>query len=262
MYFGFKNITVNYGKNTVLEDITMDFQKGKISVIIGENGCGKSTLLKTISKAVAYKKGKIIFDDKEIKQYKSKELAKKIAYLPQYHDIAYDIDVNTLVSYGRYPYLKFGRGILKQDIEIIENALKITGLTKLKHQKVSTLSGGERQRAWLAMAIAQQPEVLVLDEPTTYLDIGYQVEILELIRKLSKEIDLTVVMVLHDINFAARYADYIYVIKNNHIFAKGTPQKIITAQNMKDVFRIICEVKNDDINNCPYFIVNGINDLN
>lgn len=182
---------------------------------------GKSSLLKTISKAVTPRNGQIIYQDKKLSQYPPKILAQKIAYLAQVHTSPPDIDVRTLVSYGRYPHSKFGRGLTARDGEVIDKALSLTGLESLQNQILSTLSGGERQRAWIAMTICQEPEILVLDEPTTYLDISYQVEVLELVRKLNRELGITIIMVLHDLNLAARYSDRLYAIKDRRSARTG-----------------------------------------
>lgn len=254
MYFGFQDITIKYGKKTVLSDITIDFPKGKIVTLIGKNGCGKSSLLKTVSRAVTPCSGCVVYGDQPIRCYKSKEIAQKIAYLPQVHFSPPDIDVRTLVSYGRYPHSKFGKGLTLADKEVIDRTLAFTGLDGLQFRILSTLSGGERQRAWIAMAICQQPEILILDEPTTYLDISYQVEVLELVQKLNEQLGMTIIMVLHDLNLAARYSDLLYAIKDTSLFAEGCPKEILTAELLHDVFEIDAEVFEDTINRCPYFI--------
>jgi iron complex transport system ATP-binding protein len=254
MYFGFKDISIKYGKKQVISNVNIDFPKGKIITLIGKNGCGKSSLLKTISHAVTPCNGCVIFEDKPICKYKSKEIAKKIAYLPQVHFSPPDIDVRTLVSYGRYPHGKFGKGLTMEDKKIIDETLAFTGLTDLQFQTLSTLSGGERQRAWIAMAICQRTEILILDEPTTYLDISYQVEVLEIVQKLNRQFGTTIIMVLHDLNLAARYSDKLYVIKNCGIHSEGCPKEIITSENLYEVFEINAEIFEDKINDCPYFI--------
>ncbi len=254
MYFGFENITIAYDKKIVLKNLSMEVPKGKIVTLIGQNGCGKSSLLKIISRVNKPVSGDVIFCGKSIKAYKPKLLAQKIAYLSQIHSSPLDIDVNTLVSYGRYPYTKLGRGLSSHDRSVIENSISLTGLEKLKLSRVCTLSGGERQRAWIAMTIAQQPEILILDEPTTYLDIGYQMEILELVKQLNQKLGITILMVLHDLNLAARYSDYLYIIKDGSLYAKGTPENILTEKNLRDVFFIESFIKNDTEHSCPYFI--------
>lgn len=209
MYFGFRNMTIDFHGKTVLAGVTLDIPRGKVVTIIGQNGCGKSSLLKTVSKAVTPRMGEVIYNDKPLKSYPPKQIAQHIAYLAQVHVSPPDIDVRTLVSYGRYPYLKLGRHLTAEDGRIIDETLRLTGLTALQHRTLRTLSGGERQRAWIAMTVCQQPEILILDEPTTYLDISYQMEVLELVRRLNREMGMTIVMVLHDLNMAARYSDMI-----------------------------------------------------
>lgn len=171
MYFGFQDIYASYGKKEILRGLTLDIPRGKIVTLIGQNGCGKSTLLKTVSKAVIPKSGKVVYLDKKLSSYPPKQLAQRIAYLSQVHESPPDIDVRTLVSYGRFPHSRFGRGLTAEDGEIIDRALALTGLTHLKDRILATLSGGERQRAWIAMTIAQEPEILILDEPTTYVSV-------------------------------------------------------------------------------------------
>lgn len=254
MFFGFKDISVKYGKKTVLSDVNIDFPEGRIVTLIGKNGCGKSSLLKTVSRAVTPCAGTPVFRDKPLKEYKSKLLAKEIAYLPQVHSSPPDIDVKTLVSYGRFPYMKMGRPMTKEDSDAIEEAISFTGLSQYKERIVSSLSGGERQRAWIAMTVCRRPKVLILDEPTTYLDISYQVEVLELVKRLNEEKGVTIIMVLHDLNLAARYSDLLYVIKGGGVYLKGPPKEVLTAENIRDVFEIEADVFEDTKNGCPFFI--------
>ena len=254
MYLGFKDISVSYGKKEIINNVTLEFEKGKTTTIIGSNGCGKTSLLKTISRAVKPSSGQVILEDKPISSYKPKELAKKIAYLPQVHYSPSDIDIYTLISYGRYPYQKFGKGLTQDDAEIIKETIHLTGLEHLQHRTLERLSGGERQRAWIAMTLCQQPEILILDEPITYLDIGHQVDILELIKKISKQLDITIVMVLHDINLAARYSDRIYSINDKKIYAYGNPDEVITHEVMGDIFNINAQIYEDKRNRCPFMI--------
>lgn len=254
MYFGFQNVSVAYGKKQILNNVSMEFEQNQITSIIGPNGCGKSTLLKTIPGTVVPKSGTVIFQDRNIKSYAPKELAKKIAYLPQLHTSPSDIDVRTLVSYGRYPYKKFGCGLTSEDQDIIEQTLEMTGLQNMGERMLDNLSGGEKQRAWIAMTICQRPEVLLLDEPTTYLDVGYQVEVLETIRELRERLNITIVMVLHDMNFTARYSDRIYVLKDQKVYDYGEPSRIISTQPLREVFSIDSRVYTDEVNACPFII--------
>ncbi len=257
MYFGFKNIKITFDKKTVVEDITMDFKKGDIVTIIGQNGCGKSSLLRTLSNAVKPTSGSCIYLDKPLKEYKKREIAKKVAILPQIHDAPQDIDLRTLVSYGRFPYTSFSNALTEEDWKVVDRTMEATGITHLAKQKVSTLSGGERQRGWIAMTLCQEPEILVLDEPTTYLDINHQVEVLELISKLNKTLGITIIMVIHDINLALRYSDYIYTIKDGLVYREGKPFEVITKEFLRDVFSLDVTMYEDKVNNCPYFIPNN-----
>ncbi len=253
MYFGFKDISISYGKREILNNVTLEFNEGKIYSIIGQNGCGKTSLLKLISKVVKQTSGDVYLNDVSLKGIKSKEIAKTIAYVSQYHPDLADIDVRTLISYGRYPYKKFGQGNTAEDREIIDRAIQLTNLEKLQDSSVSTLSGGERQRAWIAMALAQQPKILILDEPTTYLDISYQIEVLDLISELNKELGITIIMVLHDLNLASRYSDFLYALKDKKVFAYGTPEEVITFDNLNEVFNIESKITVDEISGKPYF---------
>lgn len=254
MYFGFENISISYKNRQIIDDLTVEFPKRSITTIVGQNGSGKSSLLKTVSRAVTPDRGKVVLEGKPICKYPAKQLAQKIGYLAQVHTSPPDIDVRTLVSYGRYPYSGLRKRLTEKDTEMIDKALSLTGLTNLQNQILSTLSGGERQRAWIAMTICQEPEILIMDEPTTYLDISYQVEVLELVQRLNRELGITIIMVLHDLNLAARYSDYLYAIKNGKLYARGTPQTVLTENNLKELFHIEASVHKDENNGCPYFI--------
>jgi len=248
------NVQVKYGDKIALQNANFKVNEGEIVTIIGPNGSGKSTLIKALSRCLKPKIGTINFDGININSISTKILAKKMAVLPQVKNVSTDITVENLVSYGRYPHLKFGKRINKNDLEIINWALEKTGLMDLRDRYVTTLSGGERQRAWIAMALAQKTKVLILDEPTTYLDISYQLEVLELIKELNKSLGLTVIMVLHDLNQAARYSDNIYVLMNGEICEYGNPDNIIKSELLKEVFKIESHVYEDKVNHCPYFI--------
>ena len=254
MYFGFQDISIAYGKRTILEHVFMEFERGKLTTIIGPNGCGKSSLIKTVSRTVTPRTGCVVFQDRPIRSYAPKELARKIAYLPQTHMSPKDIDIRTLVSYGRYPHKRFGAGMTAEDGRIIDESLELTGLGHMGSWPLNNLSGGEKQRAWIAMTICQQPEILLLDEPITYLDVGYQVEVLELIKELGKRLKITIVMVLHDMNFTARYSNRVYVIKDRAVEHYGSPDEIITGETMESVFRIGSQIIRDEKNDCPFLI--------
>jgi iron complex transport system ATP-binding protein len=236
-----KDISVAVESKTIISHMTLDIPAGKITTIIGPNGCGKSTTLKAICKIMPCKEGTITVLGKDNKEYGFKEFARKVAILPQAPEAPADVTVKDLVAMGRFPYKGLLGRSTKEDDEAINWALTETGLTDLNNRLLSTLSGGERQRAWIAMALAQKPEVLLLDEPTTYLDICHQLEVLSLLQKLNAELHLTVALVLHDLNQALQFSDYVAVIKAGKLVAVGAPVTIITAQLLQDVFGVSAE---------------------
>lgn len=249
-----EGLNVCYGSKMILRDMSFNIKRGEVATVIGPNGSGKSTLIKSISRYLKPVSGNIYLDNVNINQINTKEIAKNLAVLPQVKNVSSDISVEELVSYGRYPHLKFGKRLGKTDKEIIEWALEKTGLVEMKDRYVVTLSGGERQRAWIAMSLAQKPKILLLDEPTTFLDICYQLETLELIRQLNETLEITVVMVLHDLNQAARYSDNMLVIHEGKLLEYGEPCKIVNKELLKNIFKIEADIYEDKINNCPYFI--------
>ncbi|OGO78212.1 MAG: iron ABC transporter ATP-binding protein [Clostridiales bacterium GWB2_37_7] len=249
-----KNIYINYNKKEVIKDVSIDVRKGEIVAIIGPNGSGKSTILKTLSRTLKPNKGQILLEGNNIKAMNTKAIAQKLAILPQVRSVPGDISVEALVSYGRYPHLGFGHRLHKQDFEIIDWAIEKTDLTQLRHRFVDTLSGGERQRAWIAMALAQNPSILLLDEPTTFLDISYQLETLELIKELNEKLGLTIVMVLHDLNQAVRYSHKIYALNKGKVHCFGESNSFLNEEFLKDVFRIEGDIVEDQANKCHYLI--------
>lgn len=254
MYFGFSDITVSYGRKNVLDHVTVSVEKGEFVTVCGKNGCGKTSLLKTFSGAVVPVSGEVVFEDRGVKTYPRKELAKKIAYLPQFNSAPEDIDVRTLVSYGRYPYRKFPYGFAKDDRTAVEETLEMTGLSSIAEREVRTLSGGERQRAWIAMTLCRRPEVLVLDEPAAHLDIGYQTEVMELLAKLKSNMGLTVLAVLHDLNTAAAYSDRMVILDGGSVAASGSPKEVLTEENLGRIFGIRASVIHDERAGYPYFL--------
>ena len=251
MYFGFDAVTVGYNRRAepVVRDLTLALRAGEITALVGPNGCGKSTLLSLVPRLHKPWAGRVICCGAPLAALSPKEAARKIAYLPQHHEAPGDLSVRTLVSYGRYPHPSNAA----LDRAIVEDALTRTGLTALADRPLSTPSCGERQRAWIAMAVAQQPEILLLDEPTTYLDVGHQIEVLELISALRAEMGLTVLMVLHDLNLAARYADRLCVMQAGALVADGPPAAVLTADMLRQVFGVEADV-HDDAGGCPYLI--------
>ena len=239
MELSVKDITVAIEKKVILQGVSLTFSSGKRTAIVGQNGAGKSTLLKTISGSMKPSTGQVLLDGEDVRTMKRKQIARKLAILPQGMTAPPDTTVEQLVDYGRFPY----RGLLgaedaRADREAVAWAIDATHLAPLCEQQVMTLSGGERQRAFLAMVLAQQPEVLLLDEPTTYLDIAHQLEVMNIITEINRRYGMTIIMVLHDINHALQYADEIVVIKDHGIYGQGSPQDLMTVKTVADVYGV------------------------
>jgi len=252
-----KHIIAGYDNKMILNDISLLIPSNKISVIIGANACGKSTLLKTLARLIKPTSGEIVLNGKKITNYPPKQLAQMMGLLPQSPVVPEGIAVADLVGRGRFPYQTFFKGYGNKDYEAIEEALEIMGITDLADRNVDELSGGQRQRVWIAMALAQQTDILLLDEPTTFLDITYQIEILDLLTDLNHKRGTTIVMVLHDINLSARYADYIFALVNGNLYAEGTPSAIIDVTLIDQVFGLKCDVIKDPVSNSPFIIPKG-----
>lgn len=234
-----KDVTFSYDKkNNQLKSISGDIEMGKITTIIGPNGCGKSTLLGVMSQNLVPQSGHIVLDGKQLSGYKPKELARKLAVVHQQNEAPADLTVEKLTRFGRLPHQGFFAQPRDEDDEAIEWALSCTNLLSKRYLTIDQLSGGERQRVWIAMALAQKTNILFLDEPTTYLDIYYQIEVLELVKMLNETFGLTIVMVLHDINQAIRYSDHLIVMKNGEIAMKGEPHAIITEEAVKAIYGV------------------------
>lgn len=233
-----KDIKVSYDTKVILENFSFSVDEGLMVSIIGPNGCGKSTALKAISKFLKKTNGKVYLQGEDMDKLSAKNIAKKMSVLSQYNRNPDDITVRDLVSYGRIPHKRWYERNSKEDQKVIDWAIKETGLTSMQDESILELSGGERQRVWIAMSLAQEPKVLLLDEPTTYLDISHQLEIMELLKKLNKELNLTVIMVLHELSQAAKYSDKIIVMKKGDIIKQGSPNKIITEKLLKDVYDV------------------------
>ncbi|WP_283750880.1 ABC transporter ATP-binding protein [Bacillus cereus] len=242
-----KNVTFSYDNVTDrLKSVSSEIEVGKITTIIGPNGCGKSTLLGVMSRNHDPRSGEVMLDGKAISQYKPKEFARKLAVVHQQNEAPADITVEKLTSFGRMPYKNIFSTQTDEDSEAIERALTCTRLQDKRDKPIHALSGGERQRVWIAMTLAQNTPMLFLDEPTTYLDIYYQLEILELVKELNEVHGLTIVMVLHDINQAIRYSDHIIVMKDGEIMMKGKPGEVVTEDMIKTIYGVDVVVKHDE----------------
>lgn len=244
----------SYQEIPFIKEFNLKISKGKITTILGPNGSGKSTILNLLANQYRPKQGDIYIDNTNIRELKTKEMAKKLAVVYQHNNAPSDITVRGLVEYGRIPHKKLWESQNDQDEAIIDEVLKITNLEQLSNKRVSNLSGGERQRAWIAMALAQKTDFLFLDEPTTYLDIFYQMELLEMVRNLNKNLGLTVVMVLHDINQAIQFSDEIIVMKSGKIVSQGTPSEIMTPALLQEVYGINAAIRWCPINECQYIV--------
>ncbi|MDO5294782.1 MAG: ABC transporter ATP-binding protein [bacterium] len=233
-----KDLQVGYDDNIIIENLNLTVPKGEITMIIGANGCGKSTLLKSIGRILTPKRGEVHVNGVEIKKQASKELAKQMAVLPQNPQVPSGLLVRELVAYGRAPYQKAFGGLSQEDYEMVDWAMKATGIHEFADRQIDALSGGQRQRAWIAMAIAQGTEILILDEPTTYLDMAHQLEILKLLQQINKDYKRTIIMVLHELNNATKFATHLIGMKKGSVVFEGKPKDVITKENLKTLYGI------------------------
>ncbi|NEG80300.1 ATP-binding cassette domain-containing protein [Pantoea agglomerans] len=250
-------LTLGYDKKIVAENLTVAIPDGELTVIIGPNACGKSTLLRTLSRLVSPLKGQVLLDGNAIAHYATKEVARRLGLLPQSSNAPAGISVSELVARGRYPHQSlFGRW--RQDDETaVQQAMQATGVADLAQQQVDTLSGGQRQRVWIAMVLAQQTPLLLLDEPTTWLDIAHQIELLELMQDLNQQYGRTLVVVLHDLNQACRYASHLIAMRDGKIIAEGKPAEIVTPELIEAIYGLRCIIINDPVAGTPMIVPLG-----
>jgi iron complex transport system ATP-binding protein len=240
-----ESLSLGFDSRVIVNDMNLGVEKGDIISILGPNGSGKSTLLKGLSRNLKPMGGAVYLNGKDIYKQSATCIARQLAVLPQTHETAGDATVRELVEYGRFPHQKWWQGTKSEDDAIVLWAMRQTGMDRFADRAVSTLSGGELQRAWIAMALAQKPQILLLDEPTTYLDICHQLEIMELVQQLNQQQGITVVMVLHDINHAAKYSSRILVLNQGELFATGNPAQVITREMLTAVFGVEAEILTD-----------------
>ncbi len=236
------NLQIGYGERVIVSDFNITIEKGKITSIIGPNGSGKSTVLKALTRLIRFQKGSVYVGNLNLLDYAPKELARKVGVLPQIHSAPADFLVKELVSYGRMPHLGFLSHMTAEDEKIIEDAMKATNTYHLRDKSIHEISGGETQRVWIATVLAQQPEILFLDEPTTYLDVSHQIETMQMVKDLNRKTGVGVVMVLHDLAHAMEVSDRIIVIKNGRKYAEGTPEEVITKEMMREVYNVDCDI--------------------
>ena len=250
-------LSAGYGEATVLDGLTLAIPPGKITVIVGANACGKSTLLRTLSRLLPARRGKVLLDGKSIHHLPSRELARTLGLLPQSPIAPEGIAVSDLVSRGRHPHQGLFSRWRREDDEAVAAALAATKTEDLAERPVDELSGGQRQRVWIAMALAQETDLLLLDEPTTFLDISHQIEVLDLLTDLNQTRGTTVVMVLHDLNLAARYADHLVAMANGRLHVAGPPEAVLTEENVRQVFGLQSRIVTDPTSGRPTMLPIG-----
>lgn len=249
------NLSGGYHKETIIKDISLEIDKGDFMGIIGPNGSGKTTLLRLMSRVLIPQKGNIALEGKNIAHMELKEFAQLIAFVPQDTLITFPFTVWEIVLMGRIPHLKRLQLETKEDYLIAEKALIMTDALYLKDKKIDELSSGERQRVVIAKALAQEPLLLFLDEPTSHLDIGHQIQILDLLKRLNRQNNLTIVMVLHDLNLASEYCNRIVLLNEGRIFKEGSPSDVLTYQNIEAVYKTVVVVNSNPINSKPYVLL-------
>ncbi len=252
-----KQLTLTYGEKPIIHELDVSIPKGEITVFVGSNGCGKSTLLRSLARLLKPQSGAIVLDGQKISSMPTKEVAKQLAILPQGPIAPEGLTVHQLVKQGRYPHQSWLKQWSKADEAKVHQALEDTNLLAFADHPVDALSGGQRQRAWIAMTLAQDTDTILLDEPTTYLDMTHQIEILDLLFDLNAKEQRTVVMVLHDLNMACRYAHNIVAIKDQQVYAEGRPEQVVTEELVRDVFHLECAIAQDPFHGTPMCIPKG-----
>ncbi len=252
-----ENLTVGYEQRIISENLNVRIPDGSFTVIVGPNACGKSTLLRAMARLIRPRSGQVLLDGKTVAGLPAKELARRLGLLPQSSIAPDGITVADLVARGRYPHQKLLRQWSAQDEAAVGDAMEATGITSLSGRLVDELSGGQRQRVWVAMVLAQQTPLLLLDEPTTFLDIAHQIELLELCRDLNRDKGHTLVAVLHDLNHASRYANHIIAMKDGAVVAEGAPSEVLTEALVEDVFGLPCRIIEDPVSGTPLVVPLG-----
>ena len=249
-----KALTVGYDGDPVIDGLDLTLPGSGITMIVGGNGCGKSTLLRTLARLLKPRSGSVLLDGSAIAQLPTKEVARIVGLLPQAPVAPDGISVADLVDRGRTPHRGWLGGRDHRDDEVVTDALQVTGMTEFAERSIDELSGGQRQRAWVAMALAQEPDILLLDEPTTYLDLAHQVELLQLLVRLSRERGTQVVVVMHELNLATRYADHLVAMRDGRIVAEGAPGDVVTVELLRGVFDLEAVVIPDPIAGTPMIV--------
>ena len=244
-------LNIAYENRLIVDDLNIQIPQGKITALVGANGSGKSTILKTMARLMQPKTGQVLLDGKSIHKQSTREVAKQLAILPQNPTAPEGLTVTELISYGRFPYQKGFGSLQAEDKKMIEWAIESTRLQEFHDRPIDQLSGGQRQRAWIAMALAQDTDILFLDEPTTFLDMAHQLEVLQLLEELNVTAKRTIVMVVHDLNHASRYAHHMIAIKQGKAAATGTPKEVMTPDVLREVFGIEADIVTDPRTGVP-----------
>lgn len=246
-----RNLILAYDQATIINDLNVAIPARQVTALVGPNGCGKSTVLKGLARLLKPKSGTVYLNGVAIAKRSTKEIAKQLGLLPQSPVAPEGLTVRELVAQGRYPHQSWFQQWSKDDEQFTEQALVVTGMTELSDRPLDSLSGGQRQRAWIAMALAQNTEILLLDEPTTFLDLAHQIEVLDLLYDLNQTQGRTIVMVLHDLNQACRYADYLVVMRQGHIYTQGAPDTVMTEEMVSEVFGLQSRIMPDPMTGTP-----------
>lgn len=236
------DLVLSYGAAPIVDHVSLQIPEGKVTAFIGPNGSGKSTIFRALARLLRPSHGSVVIDGAAIRSMTTKQVARKLAILPQQPVIPESITVEDLVWYGRHPHRRPLVATGKADRDAVDWSIRATQLEGLRNHAVDALSGGQRQRAWIALALAQDTGILLLDEPTTFLDLSHQLEVLELCAELNRDQGKTIVMVLHDLNLAAEYCDHLFVIRDGHVFTQGSPEEIVTSEMIREVFHVSAEV--------------------
>ncbi|MCB7137469.1 ABC transporter ATP-binding protein [Cellulosimicrobium marinum] len=252
-----EDVRLAYGERVVVDDLSMVVPSGAITCVVGANACGKSTLLRAMARLLVPRSGQVVLDGRAVTRTPTKELARVLGLLPQTPVAPDGIVVADLVSRGRHPHQGFLSRWTAADEEAVAEAMVLTGVDELADRPVDELSGGQRQRVWIAMALAQRTDVLLLDEPTTFLDVAHQVEVLDLVVDLNRRRAVTVVMVLHDLNLAARYSDHLVAVREGALYAAGAPEEVVTEEMVLDVFGMRSRVVPDPVSGTPMVVPIG-----
>jgi len=249
-----QQLTLAYDDKRIIQNLHLDIPQGKITALVGANGCGKSTLLRGLARLLKPEKGAVYLEGKAIAQLPTRKVAQRMAILPQGPVPPEGLTVRELVAQGRYPHQSWMQQWSQDDEKLVAAALETTGLVELSDRPLDTLSGGQRQRAWIAMTLAQDTDILLLDEPTTFLDLAHQIEVLDLLYTLNQSRNCTIVMVLHELNQACRYADFMIAMREGHIYTQGSPEEVMTETTVREVFGLESRIIRDPVAGTPLCI--------